>query len=628
MLRTTSLMVLLAGLVACGQANEFELNALDANSPEAIAKAEEDAWQALHASGVLDGVEEVDLLATQIDDRGIGHVRYQQLHGGVPVFGGEVIAHVNRDGSARAFSDSLIHDIQVDVGGIEYSQVDAEEIALALDTRGLQPTEAPQTELVVLVHEGRSYLTWKVRTPFLDVEPGIPVRFIDAKSGELVFEYDDLKTASLSDSDHATYDMNNSTRTNRATVGDSSDSELLTTHTSVGQAISFVGSNWGYSASQITGTSKVNSYGHYSNNYVNAYWDGVRLVFGDGDGYYSNYLGVLDVAGHELAHAITDNIGPSLTYSYESGALNEGASDIFAAALEANVDGGLSQDTWDVGEDCWLDGRALRYMDAPSSDGSSRDYYANRYTGSQDNGGVHWNSGIANHWFYILVTGNNHHNASYASSNNIQGIGMDAAYRIFFEALDHYMTASTNFSGARTATESACSALGYSADTCHSVKLAWYEVGVGSNPGAYPGGGGTDTGGTDTGGTDTGGQDTGGQDTGGQDTGGTDTGGSGGYTCPSGFSAVTGTLTGSGDSDSYTYTANSGTHQFIMEGASGTDFDIVLYQANRSRWRQRASSTSASSSESISYGGSSGDYRIDVSSYSGSGDYTLCYIIP
>ena len=76
-------------------------------------------------------------------------------------------------------------------------------------------------------------------------------------------------------------------------------------------------------------------------NYVNAFWDGQRLTFGDGDGASSNYLGVLDIAAHELGHAVTD-YEANLTYSYESGALNEGASDIFAAVVEAHVDGGVT----------------------------------------------------------------------------------------------------------------------------------------------------------------------------------------------------------------------------------------------------------------------------------------------
>ncbi|MCB9792748.1 MAG: M4 family metallopeptidase [Alphaproteobacteria bacterium] len=617
MIRTTSLALLLAGLVACGQSNEFELSPLSGTTDEQLAQAEETAWQAMSDDGVLDGVEQVDVLRAQLDEMGGAHVRYQQYAGGFPVFGGEIIAHVNHQGAVTGYSDSLIRDIAVEPG-IAYNQTEAKDIALALDARGMQPSEDQTAELVVLMHEGRAYLVWKVRTAFLESEPGIPIRFIDAKSGELVWEYDNLQTYSLSDSDKVTYDMANSTRYNRASVGDSSDAELLMTHDGIGDTLSFLSSAVGRDSFNGSGA-VVKSYSHYSRNYVNAFWDGSKLTFGDGDGVYSNYLGVLDVAAHELGHGVT-TYEANLNYSYESGALNEGASDILAAAVEAFVDGGTSQDTWDVGEDCWLQGRALRYMQYPSQDGDSRDHYSARYTGTSDNGGVHWNSGIANHWFYLLTEGGQHHNSSYRSGYTVQGVGITDAYEIFYAALANYMTSSTNFAGARTATESACSALGKSSDTCHSVSLAWYEVGVGSDPGDYSGGGGGGGGGTDTGsGGGGGGTDTG--DTGTTDTGTTDTGSGGGTSsCPTGWGSVTGTLA-DGAYDNYSVSGVS-YMQFELHGPSNADFDLYILRGSRTV----ASSTSSSSEESINYSSSaSRTYTVRVDSYSGSGDYTLCY---
>ena len=417
-----------------------------------------------------------------------------------------------------------------------------------------------------------------------------------------------MQTIALRDGDKITYDMHNKTLYRRATIGDSSDLDLLTTQNSIGSALAFLATQ-GRDSFDDSGAI-VRSFGHYSHDYVNAFWDGSKLNFGDGDGYYSNYLGVLDVSAHELGHGVTQYTA-NLTYSNESGALNEGASDILAASVEAYVDGAVSSDTWDIGEDCWIEPgtTALRYMSSPSDDGVSRDFYPARYIGSGDSGGVHWNSGIANYFFYLLSEGGQHHTAAYRSGNTVTGIGIDAAYDIWYLALTSYMTSSTNFSDARNATESACGALGYSTSECDSVSYAWYEVGVGSDP--APSGGGGDTGtGSDTG-TPPG------------DTGTTDTGTGGGSSCAG--TLYTGTLSGPGDyaiEPDGTYAHFDGLTA-TLSGPAGSDFDLYLVRWTHHAWRVVDSSTSSTSDEVVSSGGK-GDYYVQVQSYAGSGSYSLC----
>lgn len=577
-----------------------------------------------------DGVDALEAVRTKVDDRGLAHVRYQQLHEGVPVFGGEAIVHTDAAGVLFRLTDTLVRDLDVDAAPAQSADA-AIAVAAALGHPSDKEVEAATAELVVLRHDGADHLAWKVAR-YVETREGVlsqPLVFVDAHDLSVVEALENIKSAALSDATKVTYDMNRSTRFNRASVGDSSDSDLNTTHTAVGSALSFLSTEYGRSSYDDRGA-VVNSYGHYSRNYVNAYWDGRRLVFGDGDGAYSNYLGVLDVAGHELAHALTD-AEAGLIYSYESGALNEASSDIFAASLEAWVDGTTSQDTWDVGEDCWLQGRALRYMQSPSDDGASFDHYSARYTGTSDNGGVHWNSGIANHFFYLLSEGGQHHNAAFRSGYTVAGIGIADAYDIWYEALTSYMTSSTNFAGARTATESACLALGHSTTTCDDVSTAWYEVGVGAAP---SGGGGTTGGGTTGGGSGTDTGTTGGGTTGGGS--GVDTGGTGGGTggdpvasCPTGWAELTGTLA-SGADDQYTYSVSvAGTHQFELIGPSTADFDLYLYKKKGRSYSTVDSATGTTSSETLAYSDSKGgSYLIQVASASGSGDYTLCYDLP
>jgi thermolysin len=166
----------------------------------------------------------------------------------------------------------------------------------------------------------------------------------------------------------------------------------------------------------------------------------------------------------------------ALFYFNEPGALNESWSDVFGTMLERHVrgDGGWN---WSIGEDCFtpgIPGDALRRMDDPHAMGDP-DHYSERYTGPDDNGGVHTNSGISNKAFYLLAEGGTHHSVA------VQGIGPDKAAEIWYLAVTHYMTVLTNFKGARTATLNAADELfGATSPERASVCQAWTAVGVGS----------------------------------------------------------------------------------------------------------------------------------------------------
>lgn len=583
---------LLLVLAACGDNSTLTLDTAPVvGAPPSEAAAVDVALDALHATErFLVGVDDYEVGRVRVDRGGVTHLRIQQLVGGVPVFGGEGILHLWADGVVLGFSDSLVRGISVDTTPT-FSAADAVTVALETHRVGYGPAERPEAELVVFPAGGAVHLAWQVRVAELETdEPAVTMVMVDAHTGAVVTTWSDLHTYSLSDSDHTTYDMKNGTSFSSASVGDSSDGDLLTTHDGVEASLAYLAAEFGRDSYDDRGA-LVKSYGHYSRNYNNAYWDGSRLVFGDGDGRSFGYFGSLDVTAHEFGHAVTE-YEADLTYSNESGALNEASSDILGAVVEAYVDGAVSSSTWDMGEDVANSG-AIRYMDSPTSDGQSRDHYSNRYTGSSDSGGVHWNSGIANHYFYLLSEGGVHHTASYRSGYTVPSIGITEAYAIWYAALNDYMTRSTNFSGARTATESACTGLGLATGTCDAVSYAWYEVGVGSDPG--PMGTGTGTGTTG---------------------------------CPTGFTEITGTLSGTGDNDRLKYNVTaSGTHEFELVGPSGTDFDLTLYRKNPP-YKVVASDTGSGTSKSVSYSGASGDYLVQVSSGSGSGDYTLCYDIP
>jgi Zn-dependent metalloprotease len=216
---------------------------------------------------------------------------------------------------------------------------------------------------------------------------------------------------------------------------------------------------------------------HYEKDYDNAFWDGTQLVFGDGDGtVFGRFTKPIDVIGHELSHALTE-LTANLTYQGQSGALNESISDVFGACVKQRH---LGQDAasadWLVGEGIFvpgIDGRALRSMVAPGTAyddpklgkdpqvGDMADYVDT----TDDNGGVHTNSGIPNRAFAL-------------AAKAIGGQTWSGAGQVWYDALTSGLAADTDFAGFAAATVTAAG------DHADAVKEAWTTVGV--TPGAAP----------------------------------------------------------------------------------------------------------------------------------------------
>jgi Zn-dependent metalloprotease len=158
---------------------------------------------------------------------------------------------------------------------------------------------------------------------------------------------------------------------------------------------------------------------------TNAYWNGTQMVFGDG------YASSLDITAHELTHAVTEETA-GLEYQCQSGALNESMSDIFAS----NVD----DDDWEIGED--LPGDPLRDMENPANGHPPQPAHVDDFNEMpndgnpyNDHGGVHYNSGIPNHAYYLMV----------------KAIGRDAAEAIVYRALTEELGPDSGFEDFRTA---------------------------------------------------------------------------------------------------------------------------------------------------------------------------------
>jgi len=237
---------------------------------------------------------------------------------------------------------------------------------------------------------------------------------------------------------------------------------------------------------------------HYSSNYDNAFWSDSCFCMTYGDGNATGSVGEadLDTAGHEMTHGVCAATA-KLAYRKESGGLNEANSDIFGTLVEFWVlnggSGSFIPSTAGIGpganykmfENSWghaYPNEALRWMYKPSRDGRSPDFYSSTL-GRLD---VHYSSGVANHFFFLLAHGSQIDalcdNIASPMTNgvtSITGIGNDKAGRIWYRALTAYMTSSTNYAGARTATLNAATDLyGAGSPEYNTVNTAWLAVNV------------------------------------------------------------------------------------------------------------------------------------------------------
>ena len=490
------------------------------------------------AQRALGNVDEFQVQKVEIDELKMAHTKFRQTVDGVPVWEGEAVVHLNQDGSLSTVTDNMKELIAVNTKP-NFSENEALKIALD-DYRGrAKLSEKPTVDLWIFRGEDRDHLAYRVIAPRIDGsnETSVPVDFIDAQTGEKIFGYNNLQTGSGSSLysgtvtisttvSGSTYYMEDTTRRmgtfnmnstgNESTGTGGTQSRYTDTDDVWNTTIQRAGVDAHYGAaktydyyknihgrsgidgnngpgtttSAVGGIPLVVSRVHFgsSGRYNNAFWYNNQMSYGDGDGTTFTPLTTIDICGHEMTHGVTERTA-NLTYASESGALNEAWSDIMGAMVESYSDGAVSTDTWKIGEDAYTPGTAgdaLRLMNNPNAVGDPDHYSVRLYQGSctpsstNDNCGVHTNSSIANHAFYLIAAGGTNR----VSGISVTGIGTSAAERIFYRALTVYMTSSTNFAGARTATLNAATDLyGAGSTQYNGVAQGWCAVGVGACPG-------------------------------------------------------------------------------------------------------------------------------------------------
>ncbi|WP_406392036.1 M4 family metallopeptidase [Streptomyces sp. NBC_00887] len=498
----------------------------EANATKA-ATAKELGLGATEKLVVRDVVQDVD---------GTTHTRYERTLDGLPVLGGDLVVAETKSGRTEGVTKaSKATGAQLKAVGTtaDVAPATAEKQALtAAKAEGSKKAEASKApRKVVWSANGTPRLAYETVVGGLqhDGTPNELHVITDASSGAKLYEWQAIETGTgntqysgqvtlgtsgsynLTDTtrgNHKTYNLNRGTSGTGTLFsgtddiwGNGSPSNL---ETAGADAHYGAAETWDY-YKNIHGRSGIRGDGvgaysrvHYGNNYVNAFWSDscFCMTYGDGSGNAAP-LTSLDVAAHEMTHGVTSNTA-GLNYSGESGGLNEATSDIFAAAVEFYSNTAEDPGDYFVGEkiDINGDGTPLRYMDKPSKDGASKDAWYSGI-GSVD---VHYSSGPANHWFYLLSEGSGAKTVNGVSYNSptsdglpVTGIGRDKAAQIWFKALTTKFTSTTNYAAARTGTLAVAGELyGTTSTEYAAVAHAW----AGINVGARPGGGDPDPGGT------------------------------------------------------------------------------------------------------------------------------------
>ncbi|MEU0287279.1 M4 family metallopeptidase [Streptomyces sp. NPDC006147] len=482
------------------------------------------------------GAKEKLVVRDVLKDRdGTVHVRYERTYDGLPVLGGDLVVQGDHAGEADSVVKATRAAVKPATTTAKVPAAKAEQQALsaakAEQAEGADVDRAPRK--VIWAADGRPVVAYETVVGGLQHD-GTPQELhvvTDATTGEKLFEWQavqngtghtvysgtvDLTTTqsgstyNLTDGargGHKTYNLNRGSSGTGTLFsgpddvwgnGSPSNAESAAADAHYGAALT-----WDY-YKNVHGRSGIRGDGvgaysrvHYGNNYVNAFWQDscFCMTYGDGSGNV-NPLTAIDVAGHEMTHGLT-SVTARLVYSGESGGLNEATSDIFGSAVEFGANNSEDVGDYLIGEEIDIngDGTPLRYMDKPSKDGASKDSWYSGI-GSVD---VHYSSGPANHFFYLLSEGSGTKTINGVTYNSptsdglpVTGIGRAKAEKIWFRALTTKFTSTTNYAGARTGTLAATGEL-YGTDSAEykAVQDAWAGVNVGARSGGGGGGGTT-----------------------------------------------------------------------------------------------------------------------------------------
>ncbi len=468
---------------------------------------------------------------------GESHVRFTRTYEGLPVLGGDFIVHLTA--ADKANGTSVAQKQVIKAGTTPKVKADAALQKARGEFTGDSVSAAGKPTLVVDARQGTPVLAWKTTVSGVQADGQTPSRQIvvtDANTGKVRSATETIltpikvgtakqgavtaakptkgaaatgsgkgifvgtvslsttlsgSTYSLLDATHGsnrTCDLKNKTSGTCTTFSgaDNSwgtglqsnrESAGVDAHYGAAKTFDYYKTKFGRTGIFNNGTG-VPSRVHYGNSYVNAFWDGTQMTYGDGQSNQAPLV-ELDVAGHEMSHGVTENTA-GLDYSGDAGGLNEATSDIFGTMVEFYANNPSDTPDFLIGEEINIngDGSPLRYMDKPSKDGGSYDCWSS----SVPNSDPHYSSGVGNHFFFLLANGSGsstYGNSPTCNGSTVAGIGRDKAAAIWYGALTNYMTSNETYHYARLDTIDAATDLyGASSAEVAAVKAAWSAVSV------------------------------------------------------------------------------------------------------------------------------------------------------
>ncbi len=478
-----------------------------------------------NAMGIVNPAEEFRVKTHETDDLGMDHIKMQQYFQGIPVWCAEVVLHTKENRIAvfngNFYPTPALHDVESTISETEAIEEVVRDVSQKTFYRELSDQEKefltydqPAAELVIY-HKDRNpqtpQLAWHVT-----VRPNLAEvwqYFVDARQGTIIHSYDNthrdgdvtasgqdlngvtrnfhaylensvyylvdisrpMFNSSTFDGILAVYDAQNTNPANQnfnASMATSSNNSWSPGEVSAmynsGMAYEYFRTVHGRNSYNNQGgaiKAIINVGGENGGGFDNAFWNGVAVFYGNGDVAFKPLAGSLDVGAHEIGHAF-ESSASNLEYQYESGALAESFADFAGAAVE--------RQNWLIGEQvvkpAYFPSGCLRDMSDPHNGGTSLNdpgyqpaHVSEMYTGSEDNGGVHINSGICNLAFYKTSV----------------AIGLEKTEKIFWRASFNYLTRSSQFIDMRlNCIQSAKDLYGGNSSEAAAVASAFDFVGI------------------------------------------------------------------------------------------------------------------------------------------------------
>jgi bacillolysin len=481
---------------------------------------EKTAIEFLKENKLLFGIDSTtdDLKTVEVKKDEIGHtyVKFVQVIKGVKVNGSLINVHFDKNGVIVSVNGKLEKNKEVTTIG---NDVISENHAIELAKKQYifkSLRNVPKTERLIITKDNKNYEVFKINISYTEPTIGNYDVFVEVNSGKIIQTENNIRYSGSVTGSGAdvlgnnrnlnlylygtSYQMKDLTKsatsrivtnsfnygtsfssivTNATSIFNTEDYKAsVSAHYNAGKVIDFYKNLFNRNSLDDNGMS-INSYTHYGKNFNNAFWDGYEMVYGDGDGRNFTYLsGDLDLVGHEMTHGVISNTA-NLQYHNQSGALNESIADVFGVLISTYdkykvASGGtwtFKASDWVIGDDIYTPfilGDALRSLSNPTlyeqpDNMSKYEYYPDTEAG--DYGGVHRNSGIPNKAAYLVA----------------KSLGMEKTARIYYRALEKYMSATTDFQQGRNSLHQAAADLygGNSAEVS-AINSAFYSVGVGS----------------------------------------------------------------------------------------------------------------------------------------------------